>query len=460
MGEKGLKSWSKDFILKKVVRNSSYIFASQAISAILSILTANLLGVSGFGVLGVVISFISNVNRLLSFRMSEFIVRYVGAAIAREERKSAVAVIKLAAMTEATTSLIALTILMLLAPWAAEQFAKDPSTAVLFRIYGLTILGNLVTETSTGILQVTGHFRSQAVVNFIQGVITALLFLVVFLNQGGVMAVMLVYLAGKMILGLGPVGLAFYWLHKEWGTGWWKGSSKGYLPPLKEMARFAVSTNLSGTINLVARDSEVLWVSYFFSTVEAGYFKVALAIVNLAIMPITPFISTTYPELAKNVALQAWTRLKSLLKRVTAISGAWTSAVILGLLLLGKQLLFSPLTLFGRTFQVYQSGYLPAFEVLLILMIGFGMANIFFWDRSLLLSFNKPGFVLKVAAIGVALKTLLAFLLVPRFGYIMEAMLLTAYFVGTVGTILLRGVKDIRQQEKTHPELVTAGVGE
>ncbi len=449
---KGLRSWGKDFVLKKVIRNSTYLFASQAISAVLSILSANLLGVASFGVLGIVISFISNVNRLMSFRMSEFIVRYMGASLAKGEKERASAVIKVGALTEAVTSLIAFAILMLLAPWAANQFAKDPTTVILFRVYGITILGNLVTETAIGVLQVLGHFRSQAVLNFFQGLVTAGLFALVFLNQGGVMAVMLVYLVGKIILGVGPVALAGFYLHKELGRGWWRGSMKGILPPFKEMAKFAVSTNLSGTINLVARDSEVLWVGYFFSSVEAGYFKVALAIVNLAVMPITPFISTTYPELAKSVALGAWARLKSLLKRVTAISATWTGLVILGLAILGRQLLFSPVNLFGRSIQVYQSAYLPAFAVLMVLMIGFGMANIFFWNRSLLFSFNLPVYAMRVSAIGMVLKTMLAFILVPRFGYVIEAALLSAYFIGTVGVMLNKGIKEIHMHQLAFPE--------
>ncbi len=69
-------------ILKKVVGNSAYLFGSQAVSAVLSILTANLLGVASFGALGVVISFVTNINRLLSFRMADFVVRYMGGFLA------------------------------------------------------------------------------------------------------------------------------------------------------------------------------------------------------------------------------------------------------------------------------------------------------------------------------------------------------------------------------------------
>ncbi len=71
------------------------------------------------------------------------------------------------------------------------------------------------------------------------------------------------------------------------------------------------STNLSATLNLLVRDSELLWVAFFLSPYEAGLYKVALAIINLMMMPITPFISTTYPEISACVAEKAWPQLRS-----------------------------------------------------------------------------------------------------------------------------------------------------
>jgi len=447
-----IHAWSKDFLLKKVVRNSAFLFSGQAMSAVLSILTADMLGVAGFGALGVVVSFISNVNRLMSFRMGDFVVKYMGAAIARDEKDSAAAIIKVAALTEILTSISAFVILLLLAPWAADKFAKDPSTTILFQIYGLTILGNIASETATGVLQVTGHFRSQALINLVQSLITAGLIVLVYITKGGVLGVVLAYLSGKILLGVGPMALAVYWLRKVLGKGWWRVRLRDALPPRKEMVRFALSSNFSGTINILARDSEVLWVSYFFSTVEAGYFKVALAVINLMVMPITPFISTTYPELTRSIAKGTWERLRTLLTRVTVISSVWTGAVAAGLLLLGKQLLFSPWELFGRTIYIYKAEYLPAYGVLLVLLIGFGAANIFFWNRSLLLSFNLPEYVLKVAFGGMLLKIGLAFLIVPRLGYMAEAVLLSAYFVGTVGIIVGRGLREMRRQKQAISE--------
>jgi len=90
--------------------------------------------------------------------------------------------------------------------------------------------------------------------------------------------------------------------------------------------------------------------------------------------------------------------------------------------------------------------------VLLVLLIGFGAANIFFWNRSLLLSFNLPEYVLKVAFGGMLLKIGLAFLIVPRLGYMAEAVLLSAYFVGTVGIIVGRGLREMRRQKQAISE--------
>jgi O-antigen/teichoic acid export membrane protein len=449
----GIRSWGKDVILKKVIGNSAYLFGSQAIGAVLSILTANLLGVASFGALGVVIGFVTNINRLLSFRMGDFVVRYMGGALAEDDQKTAAAVVKVAALVEMATSLLAYLVLVLLSRWGAATFAKDPATQSLFLVYGLAILGNVMTETATGALQVTGHFKSQALLNLLQSLLAAGLFALVILNQGGIFAVMLVYLAGKMVLGIGPVLLALYWLPRNLGKSWWRTPLRGNLPDdRKSMFRFAFNSNFSGTVTILARDSEILWVSYFFDTTVAGYFKVALAVINLAVMPISPFISTTFPEITRHVAKREWQKLKILLTRVTIISGTWTGLVAGGLLILGRQVLFSPWSIFGREIYIYQADYAPAYSVLLVLLIGYGFANIFFWDRSLLLAFGKAGLPLKVSFFSMVGKVGLAFLIVPVLGYMAEAALFSAYFVISVSILVACGLLEIRRQSQITAE--------
>ena len=440
------REWVQDRLLRRVLRNSSYLFASNVISALLSILTANMLGVAGFGILGAVTQFVSNVNRLLSFRMGDLVVRYMGGYLQHGDNERAAALVKVAGLVEALTSLAAYGVLAMIAPLGARYFTADPSLTPLFLVFGLSILGNITTETATGVLQVGNHYRSQALINLVQSVVTALIIIYAYLTHAGLVVAVIGYLVGKMILGLAPIVTALYWLPRMLGRDWWK-ARLSVLPPWRELARFGISTNLSATINMVARDSEVLWVNFFFSPTQGGYVKTAIAIINLMVMPITPFISTTYPELIRHAAARQWGLLRRLLRRVTLIAAGWTGAVVVGLLLIGRPILFQSWLIFGRVRDIYGPEFLPSFTVVLILLVGYGLANILFWNRPLLLALGLPDYPLKVMFWGMLVKVTLTILLVPRLGYLCEAALLSAYFAVTVGLIVARGLAEIRRRE-------------
>ncbi|HCE18362.1 MAG TPA: hypothetical protein DEQ80_10925 [Anaerolinea thermolimosa] len=437
-----VRTFTGDRLLRRVVRNSTYLFASNVIAAVLGIVTANLLGVAIFGTLGIITGFVTNINRLLSFRMNDVVVRYVGDALARKEKERAAAVVKAAALTEALTSLVAFGVLAALAPLGARYFAKDVQLTPLFLLYGVSILANLICETATGVLQVTGHFRTQALINLAQSVLVAGLIIRAALQGGGLMDVLWAYLIGKVILGMGPVFAALYWMPRAVRREWWR-VSFSFLPPWRELVRFALSTNFSATINLIARDSEVPWVGLFFGPVVAGYYKTALQLINLVVMPINPFISTTFPEITRAVAEQAWRRLRGLLRQVSLIAGGWTAMVMLGILLAGRQVLFSRFELLGRSFHIYDSQYLPAYPVLLVLMIGYGLANTLFWSRPLLLAQGWADFALKVSFWAMLGKLALGVVFLPGAGYVAEAGFLSLYFATSVGVMVWRGMRGV-----------------
>jgi hypothetical protein len=45
------------------------------------------------------------------------------------------------------------------------------------------------------------------------------------------------------------------------------------------------------------------------------------------------------------------------------------------------------------------------------------------------------------------IELILAFILVPRFGYLAQAALLSGYFIVAIGLITLRGLREVRVQE-------------
>ncbi|MDD5370223.1 MAG: oligosaccharide flippase family protein [Anaerolineaceae bacterium] len=442
----------QDRLLRRVLRNSSYLFISNVISTIMVIMTTRLLGVSAFGELGVITVFVSNVNRLLSFRMADVVVRYMGEYIARKEYDRAAALVKAAGLIEAVTSLAAYAVLALLAPLGARLFIKDVTATSLILIYGFSIIGNITNETATGVLQVTNHYRSQALINLVQTFLVAGVIGYAYFAKAGLMTVLVAYLLGKMVLGLGPVGVALYHLNKLLGKDWWR-ASFDLLPPRRELMRFGITTNLSGTLNLVVRDSEELWIGYFLSTMQVGYFKAAKALIQMVVMPITPFVNTTYPELNRAIVTRQWEKLRSLLRRISLVAAAWTGAVGIGLILVGRQVIFQPWVIFGwpvilfdKAFSPLKATFLPAFPVLMVLLIGYGVANILFWNRSLLLALGQPGYALRVTLWTTVAKVTGTLIFVPLAGangYIVEAWLLSGYFVLSVGLMVWRGLNEV-----------------
>lgn len=418
----------------------------MALGIIQSIFAARLLGVSDLGILGTVTVFASTISRLFSFRMSELVIKYLGEYLphpvpAGEETGEpaplpdiprASALVKAAALSETTTSILAFIVLLITAPIAARYFAKNDAYAPLFIFYGISVLSNVVSETSTGVLQALDRFRLQALINVSQSVLTAGLIFYAYLAHAGLVFVLGAYLIGKLILDFGPAVFAWSALNERLGRGWWRAPLSG-LPPFRELARFAVSTNLSATINLLVRDSELLWVAFFLTPTAVGYYKIALAIINLVGMPITPLINATFPEISRYCASGDRAKLRSLLKRVTLLSAGLTAASSLFILLFGKWVI-----------SFYGVEYMPAYPALIVLLLGFGVANILFWNRPLLLSFNQPVYPLKVNAICGLVKILASFFIIPTFGFVGAAWLLSGYLFASVDLIVARGYKELK----------------
>ena len=443
-----LEIFKNDKIIKKIITNSGYLLSSNVLSMGLSILQSilagRLLGVANFGVIGTITAFATTLNRIFSFRMNELVVKYFGESLARDEKDRAAAVVKAAGFGEIIAALLSFTVLVLLAPLAATHLADDPQTSGLFTLYGTIILANILTETATGILQVRNRFKNQAILNLISSVFTAGIITWAFFTKQGLMAIISAYLIGKFILGSGTAIIGWKETSAVLGKDWWRTSFK-HLPPMKELLQFGFSTNISSTIILLVRDNEALWIAWLLSPVEVGYTKTALAIINLVQIPITPFIATTYPEVNTAVSNKDWNLVRRLLKRVTLISGTWTILTSIGLAFFGRWLLL-----------FYGPEFLPAYSPMLIFLIGLGYANIFFWNRPLLLSLGLPMIPYRISLWCGILKIGLAVLLVPQLGLNFEAFLLSAFFVISITLILWRGYQEIEKKKKDPSGILAA----
>ena len=429
----------KNPLFRRVVKNTSYLFGATGISAgigmLQGILAARLLGVAGFGILGAITMYASVINKFASFRMSELVVKYVGLYTEQSNRDRAAAVFKAAALTEMLASIFAFTLIWVLAPLGAQYLVKDVSLSQWFIVYGLIVLGNLFYESSMGLLQIFNHFRRIAAVNVVQSLVTLTLITLVFITDGGLFEVLLAYLAGKFIGALGITLSALIVATQQWGTGWWNISLKCLKSRARELVNFAVSTYISGSLSLFTKDSELLWVSFFRSPVETGYYKLALALANLVQMPVSPLPQTTYPELSREAARNNWDSFRYLLRQGSLLAGAYTVAATAFLILFGKLIIE----------YIYKPEFLPAYPALVILLAGFLVANTFYWNRVALLALNRPDFPAIVNFILAVIKVGLIIFLVPQYGFLASAALLAGFYIISVSVNALKTRSIINQ---------------
>ncbi|MFZ5920600.1 MAG: lipopolysaccharide biosynthesis protein [Chloroflexota bacterium] len=443
-------SWLRDPLLTRVLRNSSYLFGSHSLSAGLSlvqgILAVRLLGIADWGLVTVITTFAVNVNRLLTFRMSEVVVKHMGAALTAGKKDEAAAVVKAAGLVEIAMSALAFLVVLALAPWGAVRFGNDPQTTHWFSLYGIILLGNLLYETSTGVLQATRRFNRQAGINLTQSGITFGVVGAAFLVNlwvGGlpqstlIFYVLMAYILGKVYAGLSVAILALCELKDLLGPGWWRVPLK-ILPGKRGLAFFALNTNLNGTVNLFVRDNIPLYMSSLLGTTEVGYFNIAMKLITPIQLILDPFIWPTYVEITDSVAAQKWAETRRLLKRVSLIAAGVVGTLGGGLALVGWWLIPA----------LYGAEAAPAYPVLLILLAGYGTANVLQWNRPLLLALGKPQVQVAASALVGAAEVALIFWLVLRYGYLMMAAILSGYFILSIGYIAWRGLHEINRKSQ------------
>lgn len=440
--------WEEDPLLRRVVKNSSYLFSSNVISSVLSfaqtVVAVRLIGVTNWGLVATIQTFASNINRFLSFRMSEVVLKHLGPSLADDKKQEAAVLIKAAGLMEAFMSILAFLILLLLTPWATRVFARDINTAPLFIFYGLILLSNLVYETSTGVLQATHHFKQLARVNLVNSIITISVIgtTYVLYRWGGliaqphlVQAILLAYVLGKTYVGVSQIILATRELNTLLGGGWWRVPLRN-LPGKRSLFMFALNTNLNGTVNLFFRDNIPLYVANLLSITAVGYFKIAMTFIIPITLILDPFIAPTYAEISRTIARHEWSTTLRLLKRITAITGGVVLAILAGWALTGWWIIPT----------LYKRQAVPVYPLLLILIAGYGFASVFQWNRSLFLSLGKPGYPVLISTLIGIVELALIFTLAPRYGYLMMAGILSGYFIISIGIITLQGLSEVRRR--------------
>ena len=137
----------KTEIIRRIVRNSSYLVSATVFSAAMGMLQNafrfRVVGVAGAGLIAAMETFTNVLNRLTSFRIDEMVVRHIRLYQEQGQRAKAAAVYKLAAILEMAGALTAFLLILVLSPLGVRLFSDQPGTGHWFILYGTLVLINL-----------------------------------------------------------------------------------------------------------------------------------------------------------------------------------------------------------------------------------------------------------------------------------------------------------------------------
>jgi O-antigen/teichoic acid export membrane protein len=446
--QRGVEIVFSDVVFRRVLSNTGWVLGANGVNAIFGFLqgifVARALGVTQYGVLGVVMTFVTVVNRLTSFRMNECVVKYVSEFLSSDRKDRAAGVIKMAVVVEAGGSLLAFCIVLMLAGLGARWFIHTPDAKALITVYAFVVLGNLVSETTNGVLQVFGQFRLQSLLILLARSISLCLIILAYMTSAGLWGILIVYLVTNIVSALLLSNAAFRETGKRLGPQWWRVPFRTLDGQWRSASKFILSTNISATLSLITKDSDLLWLGYFRNATEVGYYKLAMSLATTVFIPVAPLIQTLYPEIAREAALRNWDIFRRLLKKGSTLVALYIIPAGLFLCVLARSLIH----------YFYGSDFIPSADALMILYVGLAFAHLFFWNRPALLALDRPDYPMKINVLIAVLKIVGVFAIVPIFGYLGNAALLSGLYLLGVSLTVCKIYREILRRKNAECSLI------
>ncbi len=425
-----MKLLRDDPALVRILKNSGWLLSAKGLSlpmqVIQSVLIARLLGVSSFGLFGVIVAYVETARRLTSFRMNEVVIKFVTDAIVARDMPRGAATMKAALGAEVTSSLVSFVVVWVTIPAIGPYFLGDASANTFVLVYSLSIMIDCMLEPATGALQVFDRFRVQAIADVVGKIASLVAIAAVYLMHGGMLAVIIAYLIGNTI----STGLVLVYAMRvtteRLGPRWWRTPLAVLRGRGREIGGFALSTNVGGTLSLIVKDSELLWLGYFTTPAAAGLYKLAKSWISMVVIPAAPLVKSFFPEIARTIAARELDQTRRLLRKGTVLAAAWIVPV--GLCFLAASPWMVP--------WLYGPDYRPAITVFAVLLLGMGISDILFWMRPMLLALGRPDVALRITALHTVLKIVLVVALVPAGGAVAMAGVTAGLFIfgSIVGT--------------------------
>ncbi|HDN80584.1 MAG TPA: hypothetical protein ENG33_08990 [Chloroflexi bacterium] len=377
---------ARQFLRSPSVQDVGILTIGQYVAAAIGFLTttvaARILGPEGYGQAALILAFPSLLRSVGNFKSLTVTTRYLAGFRATGKGEEFRAITKLGYIIDELAFLGVFLTVLITGKWVAEHVYN---ASWMFRgmlIYAASFVILAFRGGSFAVLTAFEKFRWLSALYVLEKGLTFILVIAFLLAGHGVIGLVLGMAISNALMGLISLGTATL-LQMRNGIGVWWAASLGSIRSLRrELLSFFswnyVMTTLSGAIAQVP----VMILGAVRGPDEAGFFRLAMTLVNVSSYPMNAAHRVAYPRLsAKWAKKESDAALRRDVKRWTLHGG-----VPIGLAILGVTLalpLIIPL--------VFGENYRPVVPGVQLMMLGVAFESVFFWLNSFYYALGKVG---------------------------------------------------------------------
>jgi len=387
-----MRHWFNDRHFKSLLKNSSYLAVSKAIAAVAALATlafaGRSLGVLMFGTLILITSYVKAASGLSKFQSWQLIVRHGGQALAKGENREFKAAIGFAFALDVVSGLGGMLLAILLLPLLAGAFGLKDQYVGLAMLY-CTLLPTMAAATPVGVLRSLDRFDLISWQGTADPIARAILAGIAWWSEAPFEAFVAIWYATDL-------GGDLYLWFLAWRELKRRDLLHGIRPTLRPQTlpgawRFAIHVNLTSSLSAAWGPIARLIVGGLVGPAGAAIYRVAASLADSAQKPADLLGKVYYPEVVRMdlSTKKPW----KLMLRGTVLATSVGLLTALVLLLAGR---FVVDAIFG-------SEFLPAYPVLLVLIIAPVLAMVSFPLAPMLYALDRPDAPLKARFAAVAL---------------------------------------------------------
>ena len=337
-----VRAWLVDGLLRRLFRDAGIVLSGNVAASLLALvsmgLTARALGPELLGILVLIKSYVALIEKLTAFQSWQAFIAHGARLLEQKQHSDFKSLVKFSMLLDASAA-AAGALLGMAAAYVFGQWRGWDAQQIQMAVWYSAALFSSLVGTPRAVLRLFGRFNQLAIQEVagagikLAGVIAACLL------HGSLRAFVAVWIVTQVLDNLLLLGMVWRELRRQGFGGVLASPVRGITTRCPGLWGFVWTTNLNATVKGFSQEADTLLIGGLLGVAEAGLYKVAKQCTHVVLQLADPLYRVLFPEISKLWAKQDAASIQRLLRRLGLLSGCIIACALVGVIVLGRQLL-------------------------------------------------------------------------------------------------------------------------